>query len=120
MKEINRHRLISAFFGAFYGIFGALGFFCLGNLYVMAVFHESHRYPNLYPFCLAFGMISFVFCIVALCGNVYYSCNRKRVNNERRKIWSMSGIAVEIIAAVLFFVICCMAIDMIYSAVAQG
>ena len=114
MKEIHRHRLISAIFGAFYGLFGALGFFCLGNLYVMGVFHERNRYPNLYPFCMYFGIVSFFFCIGSLCGNIQYFLNRKRGIDEGS---FGLGLFIEIAVMGLVFVVGSVGLDLVYNLV---
>ena len=119
MKEIHRHRLISAIFGAFYGIFGALGFFCLGNLYVMGVFHERNRYPNLYPFCMYFGIVSFFFCIGALCGNIQYLCNRKRKSDESGNSGFGIGLLIEIAVMILLFVGGSVILDILYNLAAH-
>lgn len=117
MEETKKHKLISACFGAFYGTFGALGFFCLINWYVMAAFHERHIYPNLYPFCIIFGIISLLSCIGALCGNIYYICNRNCIKKEGEKSGSKQGIIIETAAAILVFVICLVSICTLYGTV---
>lgn len=119
MDKTKRHKLISAFFGTFYGVFGALGFFCLINWYTMAVFHERHRYPNLYSFCIIMGIISLIFCIGALCGNICYICNRSRIKNEGEKNGLKCGIVVEAVAAILAFVLCLVIIDVLYGVVSS-
>ncbi|MDE7281049.1 MAG: hypothetical protein K2N36_04855, partial [Ruminiclostridium sp.] len=75
------------------------------------------RYPNLYPFCLFFGMISFVFCCGALCGNIQYICSRKRGSDESGKGGSALGGVIEIAVTVLVFVGCSVGLDMVYNLV---
>lgn len=119
MGKLKNHKLISAFFGTFYGVFGALGFFCLINWYTMTVFHERHRYPNLYPFCIVFGSYSLIYCIGALCGNICYICNRSRIKNEGEKGGLKWGIVVEAVAAILVFIICLVILDVLYGVVSS-
>ena len=117
MNEAKKHNLISAIFGAAYGIFGALGFFCLANWFPMAIFGERHRYPDLYPFCIIAGTVSLVLCIGLLCGNICYICNRSRIKNEAEKSALKLGIVVEAVAAFFVFNICFVILAVVYELV---
>ena len=120
MNKTKRHNLISAIFGAAYGIFGALGFFCLANWFPMALFGEYRKYPNLYPFCIIAGTVSLVLCIGLLCGNICYICNRSRAKNEAEKSGLKLGIVVEAVTAFLVFNICFVVLAVIYEWVSSS
>ncbi len=119
MDYRKRHNLMLGIFGLIYGIFGSLGFFCLINLYTMAVFHERHLYPNLYPFCICFGFISLICCISVLAGNIIYIDKAKRHSESDGKILIKAAV-IEPLAAILFFFLGLMGFNFIYGLVSTA
>lgn len=95
VKELilkNRKKIYSPI----YGIFGSLGFICFLEWMIMVTFHETSKYPNRYPMCIAFGILSLIICIIT------FICNIETLMKEKNRI---KYILLELLFTVIIFIL---------------
>lgn len=87
-------------------MFLALGISCVLNFYTICVFHDSSKYPYLYPFVMAMMPVSFLVCL-AMFIYALKKCIAKGEESSAKNTGKMlgRGIGIAIIGTIPAFVI---------------